>query len=439
MPDIDLTRLPTGARGWTALVAWAAASDDRLERYFLEMKSDVDLTTKHGRHKVAKFTLGAANRDPAKAAKRFGGHAILLLGVGGGTATGIAPFEAQDLEREVRKFTGADGPGWDYEHISVDDGHDVIAVVVDPPTGRIWPCLSDGEGMKNGDIYLRGDGKTEKATGAEIQAMLSRAGTTASALPDIAVEFLGEALAVRIDRDRLVRWVEETAHDYLADVDAPAARSGFPFAAITNASMMERRSEDEFRREVERWRDTAVADPTTGVALLAARMAVGIRLRVANPVKTSLRDVRIDIELDGPVQALDWADPDEDEPFELFPDRPVEWGRDSIASFLSTGIGNRFPPAHSTHGTLRIIQATPARLSLSLDLLRAEETFLSDADEVVLVAYVDAETDQPITGRWRLTAGDVHDVLDGTLSIPVDYRDWRDGIAHLTGDEPPEV
>lgn len=155
-------------------------------------------------------------------------------------------------------------------------------------------------------------------------------------------------------------------------------------------------------------------------------------------MKTPLRDVRIDIELDGPVRALDWEDPDEDERVALFPDRPVEWGRDSIASLISTGIGNRFLPVRSDHGILRISQTSPARLSLSLDLLRAEETLLSDEDAVVLVAYVDAETDEPITGRWRLTAGDVHDVLDGTLSIPVDYRDWIDAIALLAGDEPSE-
>ncbi|MGF0118832.1 hypothetical protein ACQFYA_21265 [Promicromonospora sp. Marseille-Q5078] len=437
MTDIDLSHLPTGARGWAALVAWVTTSDDRLERYFLELKSDVDLTTKRGRHKVAKFILGAANRDPAKA--DFGGHAVLLLGVGNGTATGIGPFEAQDLEREVQKFTGANGPGWDYEHIPVNSGRDVIAIVVDPPTGRIWPCLADGEGMTNGDIYLRGDGKTEKATGAEVQAMFTRAGTTTTAsLPDIAVEFLGEALAIRVDRDRITRWVEDTAQDYLDDMDPPAPSSGFPLAGLAAPAIVERRSKGEFRREVQRWRESALSDPTTGVYQIAARQAVGLRLRVKNPVKRPLRDVRIDVELDDPARALDWEAPDEDKPLTLFPGRPVDWGRDSFASIISAGIGDRFLPVRDRHGILRVTQTSPAKLSLSLDLLHAEETFLSDEDEVVLVAYVDAETDQPITGRWRLTAGDVHDVLNGTLSIPVDYRDWTKAIAHLAGDAPPD-
>jgi hypothetical protein len=226
MTDIDLSRLPTGARGWAALVAWAAASDDRLERYFLEFKSDIDLSTKHGRHKVAKFILGAANRDPAKAAKRFGGHAVLLLGVGSGKATGIPPFEAQDLEREVLKFVGADGPSRDYEQIPIDTDHDVIAIIVDPPIGRIWPCLADGEGMKNGDIYLRGDGKTEKATGTEIQAMLARR-TTASTLPEITVDPVGCALSARINIEELTAQIEDAARDYLDDVDPPCGALSF--------------------------------------------------------------------------------------------------------------------------------------------------------------------------------------------------------------------
>lgn len=83
---------------WAALAQYAIASDDRVERYFLEVKSTVDLNTNSGRAKVAKFILGAANRDPARAAARFGGHAVMLLGIGSGEAPGIDPFEAMDLD-----------------------------------------------------------------------------------------------------------------------------------------------------------------------------------------------------------------------------------------------------------------------------------------------------------------------------------------------------
>lgn len=436
MTDIDLSRLPSGARGWAALVEWAAASGDSQERYFLELKSDVDLSTKHGWHKVAKFILGAAHRDPIKAAKRFGGYAVMLVGIGNGTASGIAPFEAKDLEREVKKFTGADGPGWDYEQIPVGDGHVVIAVVVDPPTGRIWPSLADGQGLFNGDVYLRGDGKTEKATGAELQAMLARAATSGalSTLPAIAVEILGEVLAVRFDRRRLLTYIEDTAQDYLRDADAPERAPWFGLQ-VSQANLMERRPKDEFTRQVTRWRDAAQAAPESGLGEIAARFAIGIRLRLTNTEKKSLRDVRVEVQFDDPVRALDWEDGDENAHAELFPERPVAWGQDSIASLLGRNPIGPITPRDS-NGALRIAQSSPARFSLTLNLLHAKETFVSEEDDVVLVAFVESEFRGPITGRWTLTAGDVDDVLEGEVIVPVDYRDWATAIAMLVGDGP---
>lgn len=434
--EIDLTRLPTGARGWAALVAWAAASDDCLERYFLELKSDVDLNTKDGQHKVAKFILGAANRDPAKATKRFGGHAVMLLGIGGGKATGIAPFEAKDLEHEVVKFTGTDGPGWDFERIRIDDDHDVIAIVAAPPTGGIYPSMADGRDLYTGDVYLRGDGKTAKATGAELQAMLARlvAARTSSTLPDITVEVLGTAMVVHYDPARLTTWVEETEADYLNSLTPrkPTSPLGdFGFGSI-NA---DRRSAEEFRGEVEEWSATALADPASGLHELASKLAGSVRLRLTNPVKTPLRDVQVSLEFDSPVRALYWEDRyKKHERAELFPDRPIGWGQASIAGLLSPHI---IPPytAPDTAGQLQITAHSPAQLSLDLNLLRPKATHVSDDEDVVLVLFVDTDFIGPITGRWSLTAGDVHDVLEGELTVDYEYRDWTKAIANVMGDE----
>lgn len=299
--EIDLSKLPAGARGWGEFLEWATRSDDSQERYFLELKSDVDLSSKRGQHKVAKFILGAANRDPVKAAKRFGGYAVMLIGVGGGRADGIVPFEAKDLEREVKKLTGAEGPGWDYEQIPVAAGRVVIAIIVDPPTGRIWPALADGDGLFNGDVYLRGDGKTEKATGAELQVMLTRvaASGASSALPSIMVDALEQALVVQYDRERLSKYVEDSADELLREIDAPKRPSPFGWE-FSGLGVTERRSKEEFRREVAKWREAALAAPESGLEEIAARFAVGIRLRVVNPEEVSLRDVRVDVELMSP-------------------------------------------------------------------------------------------------------------------------------------------
>jgi hypothetical protein len=62
--EIDLTRVPRGELAARVLVAALAQTDDRAERHFLEIKSSVDLKSKEGIAKVAKFILGAANRMP---------------------------------------------------------------------------------------------------------------------------------------------------------------------------------------------------------------------------------------------------------------------------------------------------------------------------------------------------------------------------------------
>ncbi|KAA9105510.1 hypothetical protein [Microbacterium rhizomatis] len=434
MTEIDLSRLPTGARGWSALVEWAAASDDRQERYFLELKSDIDLNGKRGRHKVAKFVLGAANRDPAKAAKRFGGHAVMLLGVSPGAISGIAAFEAKDLEREVSKLTGADGPGWDFERIRVDDEHDVIAIIADPPTARIWPCLADGEGVCNGDIYLRGDGNTEKAKGVEVQSMLTRlmASGEDPKLPEITVAIEGSVMGVQFDPKRVVSWVEDANDDYLRGIGSD--RVGGPFGLLASQGLIEQRSETNFRRQIERWTTAAMADPASGLHDLAARIAVGIRVRVTNPEMRSLRDVRVDIEFDEPVRALDWEDPERDDRAELFPDRPPEWGRDSLAYILRDTHIAPFVP-RDTDGLLQISQISPAKLSLSLNLLRSKEARITEEDDIVLVLFVEDESPEQLTARWKLTAGDVHDLREGTLVVPLAHYDWRGPLASLLSDD----
>ena len=420
MTNFDLSRLPTGAMGWDALLEWVLASDDRQERYFLELKSDVDLNSRHGRHKVAKFILGAANRDPGRAASRFSGHALMILGVSYGQAAGVPNFEAKDLAREVQKFTGAEGPGWDFERIPGGADNDVIAIIVSPPTGRIWPCLSDGEKLFNGDVYLRADGETRKATGGELHAMLAR--TTVATIPEIDVEVIG-CIAIRVDVDYLSNWVNAKANEYLSQLDAAEPYS--PLETINSIGFMERRTEHGFQSEVERWHNDATEDPYSGVTKLASRYGAGVQVRVTNHTKTFLRDVQVDIELDENVRALEWLDPNEEDESHLFPDRPLDWGSNKFeVAITNPDWSHTLRSANPNQsGIVFIKQETPARLSMEMDSLRPEMVFETDDDEVVLAIFVEEVPSEPITARWRLTAGDIHDVLHGETVIPTSFVD----------------
>jgi hypothetical protein len=439
---VDLSRLPTGEMGWAAVVSYAASTDDRIERYFLEVKSNVDLNTKSGRAKVAKFILGAANRDSVQAARRFGGHAVMLLGVGGGATPGLPAFEAQDLARDVGKWVGVEGPAWDFERIQTGCEQDVIAIVVDPPTGAVWTCRADGDGLADGDIYVRGDGNTRKATGDEIRAMLARATTTAP-IVDVDIDLVGEVVALRVDVDRLVRWIEWRTDDYRQKVGPKKANgpsgtysnlAGFAALGIDRDA----RSKAEFLAEVEDWRIGATASPTEGLVSTAGRFLSGVRVRVNNRTKTFLREVRIDIEINGNMIATEWLDPEPEYPIDLFPDSPINWGKKSLYTDIA-GIGmlGRAAPTYprSRHGIVDIERSEPVRLVMMMDDLRPQQEFVSDEDEVVLLMIVDEAPAEAVTGTWRMTAADINDVYQGEFTLPVSYRDWRGPIAKLLGDE----
>ncbi|MFT4265576.1 MAG: hypothetical protein QM572_19515 [Nocardioides sp.] len=437
MTETDLTRRPSGQMSWAALVAYAASADDRLERYFLELKSDVDLNTTHGRHKVAKFILGAANRDPAQAARRFDGCAVMLLGVGNGVAHGIPGFEAKDLARDVAKFTGPDGPRWDFEQIPGIDGRDVIAIIVDPPTGVPYPCLADGEGLKNGDVYLRADGETRKATGSELQGMFARVSRN-SADVAVQVEVVGEVNAISVSRELLLEGISAEAEDLRESArPKPVAGQGSYARILSNVSLagssLERRSKKEFEAEVAAWETAARANPVGGVHDLAAAIFTGIQVRVTNLTRTFLRDVRVDIEIGDDVAALWWEEPDDAQNLNGLPaEVPLRWGTDSFsASLARLGVASPTAPLNRD-GLLRIEGAQPARLSLFLKTLRPEEAFTSADDDVVLVIVSDDGTaSNLVSGRWKLTAGDVHDVFEDGLTFEVAHLDWNEPMRKL--------
>lgn len=150
MGVVETGKLPTGNRARAAFVAALEASDDRVERHYLEVKSGFDLNLKADRRKVVKFILGAAHRDPAKAARHFEGHAVMILGLPLDGVRGVPKFEVIDLERDIVTFAGAHPPGWDIDLVPADDGRDFVLIIVDPPDGRILPVLQSSDPLVSG-------------------------------------------------------------------------------------------------------------------------------------------------------------------------------------------------------------------------------------------------------------------------------------------------
>lgn len=178
-------------------------------------------------------------------------------------------------------------------------------------------------------------------------------------------------------------------------------------------------------RQRTRWR---------GVRQCAGHIREGVRLRVVNNTDRYLRGVRIEITLESPAAALDWADPHDVRSVSHFPGAPADWGTETFSRRLVRPYipASDFRPAR-THGVLRIASGSPAAVAMEMDDLRPQETFLSDDDEVVLVILADQVDGHPIRGTWRMTAEDVHEVFSGEFEVPVQVNDWRKPLTGIYG------
>ncbi|WP_419703233.1 hypothetical protein [Promicromonospora sp. NFX87] len=389
VPTVDTSHTPRGERAARALVDAVAAGDDRLENYSLEIKGTLDLTGARDRAKLAKFILGAANRMPDKAAKAFGGYAVMVIGVMDGQVVGASPVENLDIEKAVTPYIGADGPAWELIRVRVSSGNDVLLLIVDPPQwGQPpFPCYKDGEGLVDGDVYVRTDGETRKAKSGEIKELSRRATVGASVAVGFDVDVVGEVIPVVVDTDatleaylaaetrRLrgplpVRARETTGadgavgespgrrrrvvipegmlenlanlpedefarrHQSGLEAAARAARRTEKFAEQAAGALglfmePESRSEGEYRAEVSDWRTRfRAAWPEAREQLLGMRLAA-VAPRVVNREEVFLHDVELVVHLEGDVRGVE-ADPDHDSEPHLhrlgLPRSPRKWG-----------------------------------------------------------------------------------------------------------------
>jgi hypothetical protein len=81
-------------------VAELSNLDDRFERHYLKIKSNIDLS-KNELAKVAKYILGSANQRPDKAAAAFEGYGVMVVGVAPGKISGVPPIEILDIDKIV--------------------------------------------------------------------------------------------------------------------------------------------------------------------------------------------------------------------------------------------------------------------------------------------------------------------------------------------------
>ena len=442
----DLTRLPSGEREWPDFIQKVAGAGDLIERHFIELKSEIDPTAKDGATKVAKFILGAAHRDPERAAKYLGGYAVMLLGVGANDVRGLARFEAKDLVGAVQQYLGEPGPRWDFVRVRVDDDHDVIVITAEPPVvGKVWPCCREGVGLADGRIYIRGDGETREANHDEVRALFERVrGAPAEVAPDLDVALNGVVRRYKCDQALLDEYIAHERQRLEATAPEPpavkaeeigrrvsAGTAGYlssPAAvgsSIFNIEEPDARGREDYLAEIDEWEERFRAAWPKFLRQVAAIACHQDATRIEACSQRWLAEVKIKIHLDGPVRADE--NPSDGRDYDKLPSPPRPWGPRPIrhvpdfvrdAALLPNMGGAVAPPMiYLPYDNIDISNSRSVDLKVLVGELRPNDPYIS-SDELFISAPVDY--DVPITGQWTATAKDYHEMLSGELQLVVD-------------------
>jgi hypothetical protein len=404
----------------------------------LEIKSAIDLASKAGIAKLAKFVLGAANRMPDVAARYFEGHAVMVLGVGAGSTPGIEPVEALDIERGVRPYLSVNGPRWDLQRVPVDDGREVLLVIVDPPrSGQpAFPCFKDGPGLNNGQIIIRADGETRQATGEEV-LLLQQRGRLERPDVDLAVAVGGVAMAYTCDANVLEGHIERETSRLASARTASESPNPYALASARALDVLgqkrENRTPEQYEQQIIDWEAECRTSWASAMDTVAATFGPTVSISISNRQESFLEDVELEVHLEGPVRGLERGSSDDFDSDSLLPRPPRAWGPWTDTSrFLVPGLSREFsyiPSVSTVPGPLSFRNGGSVTIDVQVGDLRPRETYATDDDEMVLV--VDEAGLTELTGTWKITVRGHHAVYEGTLNVPVVTRDITDVMQRL--------
>lgn len=449
MAGVDTSRTPKGELAAKDLIDAVVASDDRVERHYLEIKSTLDLATKKDQAKLAKFILGAANRMPDRAATAFEGHGVMVIGASTGSVVGVPPIEALEIQKAVLPFIGADGPRYDLVRVPVPGSdNEVLVFLVDPPEWGQGPfiCQKSGDGgLRDGAVFVRADGETREARADELKQLLQR-GQTSTTPIDFAVRVVGVVRPIEINNDetleeyislhrsRLRAGLENEKSPPKSDVtSAGSAEVTLPPAATEAArkarALMrsftepESRSEEEYFASIDDWEQHFRDAWPEAVLRLIGGLGKPVEVEVTNREKTFFHDVQLKVHLGGDVHGTENWDSSEGADFSDLgiPEPPRVWGpTNKFSNMVFSGASPVMPygfPASNFHPRATWKNSESVDWEFSVGQLRPRGVDVSDDEDLVLYTLDSSMTS--VDGTWQITARDHHDVYTGTLAIEI--------------------
>jgi len=438
-------------------------ADAHDEADWIEWKSDLDLSTKKGCFPIARTILGVANRMPAVASLVCEGLGYIVVGAEPGNLLGVVSVDPADLDQMLEPWLGGvEGPRYTPTYVLLE-GKKVLVVVVEAPKNGdpIYTLRKEFEGGRDGDVFVRKSGRTERANSADLKALMERAAAVGAATPDLEVSLVGDVPLSWFDPttiDSIVAaWVgdhrramesaaraeERRRHpettpapkcrnfDTTASIMADYARQQEHLARmVRDATRMastagladepDKRTLDEYLAEVETWGERATnAGPAVLVdRYLRARHGL-VAVRVHNPSGRYLPKVMVEVH-------FEWdrvSSPEREYPEQRVPAEPRPYGEPTPSALArSLSLSPRIypsviPPLGRTPMPQRSwTEKGSVRIVFNVGDLRQEDTDTSDEHYLFLP---ERPPDGTLHGTWKATVPEVHGVIRGTLEVPI--------------------
>lgn len=445
MLNLDTTNLPLSPSSWQAFFDAVHTADPNDEDFWLEFKADLDPSTKPGSAALAKAIVAFANRDSERAAERFGGHGLIVVGLAPGVLPGTVNQDPAHTHHAVERWITQPGPDW-HAVTHTYQGKRVMVFVVGPPkSGDPIHCIGKAtDNLNDGDIYVRRSGLSERAKGADVQrlsARLSGGGTASRLNVEVGAVTLGGVRRCTWPTDWLDRWVQAEERRLIAPMEEalnpPPPGAANPFAAVLSApafeafakfsmDLEENRTSEDYRRQVTK-HISDCRDALTGVETLAmARVLPLAQFSATNPKDKNIEGLLVEVSFVDGVRLVESVDT-----FRLSWQRPAAprpWGprkRFEGPNGLETvrdWEGEAFWSHHVTSDD-------GAKAEFHLDNLRPGNTRALDDEHVILIP---SEHRGPVELTWRATATNLDGVAEGRLALPVadDPLDLTEMLRH---------
>lgn len=391
----------------------------------MELKSEWDLSDKKKVGALARLILGFANRDPAVAARYFGGEAYLVLGIDTNRAEGVVKADGAAVSMQIQSYLGTRGPQivLDYDRFGEVDVA-VITMLAVPRAAHIYALekeFTDYSGPKerlwrNGTIFVRSGTSTEVATAEDIRRLERRLiGGLKKLKPEVNIEWNHRSPIFWLDASNTEEWLDEHRKYLFAqqEPEAPTRSGPFDFGQDMLMSLTPgKQTLSEYKRDLNKYIEHCrTTIPSWLSHIWHSTRGSQSTLRITNTTDEAMLSARLTLHISTDVGVVT------DDPQPGWPRQPLPVGREKSSFMHSTLAQNlAFRPGMMRNPQRPTVERMPGSVKVLFDLgdIATEESVLTWP--ISLLSRADGLAGTiPVT--WTITANNRRGTDKGTLSL----------------------